>query len=487
MKTEPMAHQVEGIRRLAENPKYFALAADQGTGKTWMLLADIEHQFNAGLIDAALVIAPKGVHINWIRREIPAHLSVPYRADHWVSGAGLRRQRQRDKLLKPGQEGELTVFAINIDALNTKDGRAWCERFLHQHRTMSIVDESSRIKSGTARRTKVAIELGKMSTSRRIASGTMIAQSPLDAFYQFEFLAPRRGLLGTTSYRAFVAEFADVLPPHHPLVQHALERSRGRGNPQLIRRDEETGQPVYRNLEKLQNFMAPYTFRVLKEDCLDLPPKVYQTRYYELAPAQRRVYESVEKEMRYMKEDGELDTYSALTKSTKLQQITSNFIMTEQGVEVIAKNNPRLDLLQDILEDISGQCIIWAVYREEIAQIAILLESMGITFVEYHGGTPEAEREIAIDSFQSGGPRVFLANAQAAGIGLTLTNATTAIYYSCGYSLELRLQSEDRCHRIGTKGTVVYIDLAAVDTVDERIAAALQAKQNVANAIMNGL
>lgn len=487
MKTKPYDHQVEGVRRMAEHNAHFALAADQGTGKTWMLLADLERQYKAGRITAALIVAPKGVHINWVRREIPTHLEVPVRTEYWVSGAGKRKTERMERLLKPALDGELTIFAINIDALNTAAGKRYCDRFLTLHDAAMIVDESSRIKSGAAGRTKAAIALGRKAVSRRIASGTMIAQSPLDAFYQFEFLQPRGKLLGTSSYRAFVAEFAKVLPPDNHLVRHAASRSARSLQPQILERDSVTGMPIYRNLDKLQSLMAPITFRVLKEQCLDLPEKIFQTRYYELEPGQRRVYEQAAEELRYERESGDIDKYTALTKSTKLQQIVGGWIKTDEGLEAVSKKNPRLQLLKEILEDVTGQLIIWAVYRHEIAEICSLLESMGIGHVQYHGGTSDADREAAIDEFQAGRVQAFVGNAQAAGIGLTLTNASTAIYYSNGYSLELRLQSEDRCHRIGTRHPVTYIDLAAIDTIDEKVAAALQAKQDVASAVLDGL
>lgn len=487
MKTEPMKHQLEGRARLRENPRFFALAAEQGTGKTWMLLDDAEHQFETGRIQALLVVAPKGVHTNWVRREIPQHLSVPVVSDHWVSGASARRKKRRERLLRLQDQGALVVFAINIDALNTKDGKAYAERFLHCYETMMVVDESSRIKNPSAGRTKACIDLGKLAKSRRIASGTMLSQGPLDVFSQFEFLAPRGKLLGTSSYRAFVAEFAELLPDNHHLVRHAASKSRGGFAPQLVRTDEATGQPIYRNLDKLQNLMAPYTFRVLKKDCLDLPDKIYKTVYYELEPGQRKVYDIAAEELRYERDNGDIDKYTALTKCTKLQQIASGWIKTDAGLEPVSKGNPRLALLKEVLEDVDGQFIVWAVYRHEIEQIAEALAAAGISCVQYHGGVGDSDREAAVDAFQAGEARAFLGNAQAGGIGLTLTAASTAIYYSNGFSLEIRLQSEDRCHRIGTKKSVLYIDLAAVDTIDERVAAALQAKANVASAVLDGL
>jgi len=486
MKTTPMEHQVEGQRRLDAAPVAFALAAEQGTGKTWMLLNDAERQHAASRITGVLVVAPKGVHTNWIRREIPAHLSTAVKADYYSSGMGARRKARLQKLMHPDDDGALVVVAINIDALNTKDGYKAAELFLMRHEAMMIVDESSRIKTGSAGRTKKCIALGKLAKSRRIASGTMIANSPLDVFYQFEFLKPRGSLLGTTSFSAFTAEFADVLPPEHHLVRHAAAKSARGVAPQMIRKGDD-GRPVFRNLDKLQSLMSPHTFRVLKKDCLDLPDKIYQTAYYDLTPAARRVYDKAADELRYDRDNGDIDAYTAMTKITKLQQMAAGFVMADGKPEYVCAENPRLQLLKDLVEDIDGQFIIWAVYREELRQIVEAMKALGVPCVEYHGGVKTADREVAVDSFQSGEARAFIGQAQAGGIGLTLTAATTAIYYSSNFSLELRLQSEDRCHRIGTKKNVLYIDIAGVDTIDERVAAALQSKSLTASAVLDGL
>jgi SNF2 family DNA or RNA helicase len=486
MKTTPMEHQVEGQARLDAAPSWFALAAEQGTGKTWMLLNDSERQFVAGRITGVLVVAPKGVHTNWVRREIPTHMSVPVKADYYLSGMGARRKARMQKVMRPSEDGELMVLAINIDALNSKDGYKAAETFLMHHEAIMIVDESSRIKTGSAGRTKKCIALGKLAKSRRIASGTMIANSPLDIFYQFEFLKPRGALLGTTSFSAFTAEFADVLPADHHLVRHAAAKSARGIAPQMIRKDD-SGRPVFRNLEKLQKLMAPHTFRVLKKDCLDLPDKIYQTAYYELEPAARRVYDKAAEELRYERDCGEIDAYTALTKITKLQQMAAGFVMVDGTPEYVCEKNPRLALLKELVEDVDGQFIVWAVYREELRQIVAALKELGVPCVEYHGGVKDSDREHAVDSFQRGEARAFVGQAQAGGIGLTLTAATTAIYYSCNFSLELRLQSEDRCHRIGTKQNVVYIDIAGVDTIDERISSALQSKSITASAVLDGL
>jgi SNF2 family DNA or RNA helicase len=324
--------------------------------------------------------------------------------------------------------------------------------------------------------------------SRRIASGTLIAdRGPLDAFNQFQFL--ENGLLGTTSYRAFTARYAKLLAKDHPLVQDIVQKARARGrraSPQVIARDE-NGAPKFKNLEQLQELMAPYTYRVLKSECLDLPDKIYQTMPFEMLPAQRRLYEQIAADKRFERDDGEIDIFTALTIIQKLRQVTSGFIMVDGEPLGLENAKPRIDATRELVADIDGKIVIWASFREEIRQLVEQLTKDGKRCVEYHGGVKPADREIAIDSFQNGDADIFISNPKAGGTGLTLVAASASIYHSCDYSLEDRLQSEDRTHRIGTANNVVYYDLCAIDTIDEQIAAALQTKQDIAIKILENL
>lgn len=486
MKTTGMNHQIIGLGRLAANPVYYALACEQGTGKTWMLLADAERQFQADHIEGLLVVAPNGVHTNWVRREIPTHLSIPSIAAHYKSGASKKLVARVERVINERECDELAVLTINIDALNTKNGLNVCKRFLTRHRCMMVIDESQKIKNPTAARTKKATLLGDMAVSRRIASGTMLSNGPSDVYSQYHFLKP--GLLGTRSYRAFVSQYNVILPPDHPVVMKAKERSRfGNAEPQILATDPVTGQPKTRNLDKLSALMAPYTYRVLKKDCLDLPDKIYQTHYFELSPKQRALYNQVKEELRYERPDGEIDLYTALTLGTKLRQVTSGFIMIDGQAHLIpAAENPRLAAYLALREDIEGAVITWAHYRAEIAMIVKALRAQGRTVVEYHGGIKGPEREAAIDAIQSGRATDIVMNS-AGATGITLTAAETALYYSHDYVLENRQQGEDRNHRIGTKSNVLYVDLVAEDTIDERIAAALQSKALTAKVVMDAL
>lgn len=483
MKTQGMQHQLEGLRRMAGRTN-FALFMEQGTGKTWTILADAERLYAAGKIDALLVIAPKGVHTNWINREIPAHMDVPHIiARAWKSGGGKRHRASLDALLKPRDVGEplpLRVLAMNIDAIMTKDGYDFARRFLLVTRALIAIDESSRIKNPDAGRTKALMRLRPMAEYTRIASGTPITNAPVDVFAQMEFM--ESGLLGTTSYRAFVAEYAELMNNNHPMMRNLIQRNPRAAQAQIIARNPD-GSPRWRNLDKLQKLLAPHSYRVLKRDCLDLPEKIYKVHEFDLSAAQMKAYELLDKEKRIaIPDSGDVLTVSDLAQLVKLQQITSGFVNPPGGGDPIyvGEDNPRLKALVDMVEDLNGQFIVWARFREELRNIAAALAKAGLRVAEYHGGVNTADREAAVDGFQRGEIDVFVGQPQSGGIGLTLTNAETVIYYSNDFNLETRLQSEDRAHRIGTKRNVVYIDLVATGTIDEAIARALQRKNRIA-------
>lgn len=483
MKTQGMRHQMQAVQRMVGRPTY-ALFMEQGTGKTWTLLADIERLYAKGTIDSALVVAPNGVHLNWINREIPTHMEGDIVARAWRSGASARHMRSLEDLFRPRPEGQpvpLRILAVNIDALVTKKGYDFCERFMLSGKPIIILDESSRIKNPDAARTKALMRLRNYCRGARIASGTPVTNSPVDVFAQMEFL--ESGLLGTTSYRAFVAEYADVLPNNHPLMQNMVRRNPRAAYAQIIARNPD-GSPRWRNLDKLHKLLEPHSFRVLKKDCLDLPDKIYKTITFEMNSEQQRVYEKMQDELRIDLGDNVELPVSELAALIKLQQITSGFVNTPMGIRYVTEDNPRLKAFMDAVEDVDGKFIVWARFREELDAIAMALIKAGISCVHYHGGVSRDDREKAVDKFQHGDARVFVGQPQSGGIGLTLTAAETVFYFSNDFNLETRLQSEDRAHRIGTRRNVVYIDLAAENTVDEQIARNLQRKKRTAAVVL---
>lgn len=478
MKTQPMAHQVTGLA-LSEGKRNFAFLMEQGTGKTWLTLADVERCFIGNKIDALLVIAPNGVHSNWTRIEIPTHLEIPVHAYTWNGKPTTKKAKKAfdDFWIGLDKNPNLRVFVINIDAVNTAAGYDAAELFLNSFRTMAVVDESTRIKNPNSKRTEKTIELGRLAIARRILSGTPLTKAPTDVFSQFDFLKP--GLLGTTSYRAFVAEYAVLLRHDSPQMQAIMKKIGGRGVPQIVAEDA-NGNKMWRNLDKLAKMIEPHSYRVRKEDCLDLPPKVYKTITFELDPKQRMVYDRLKEDYHY-DNDGDDMSFEAIATRTKLKQVTSGFINVFGEAQLIdPSSNPRMSAFRDALEDADGQFIVWAMFEEEINQIMAVLDEYKISYCHYYGKTSKEARIQAIDDFQAGRKQAFIGHAAAAGIGITLTAARTAYYYSCSFDNELRLQSEDRNHRIGTTTKVLYVDFVAEDTIDEDVMKSLATKNAIA-------
>jgi len=489
VKTVGFGHQLEALQRM-NGKEYYALFMEAGTGKTFTLLADAERAYCAGKIDSVLVVCPNGLQLNWVKREIPIHLEVPYIARAWRSSASDAERKKTEEVFKLREVGEvppLRILAINIEALNTPNGLNFCMSFVNATKCMMVIDESSRIKNPTAARTKKVMKLKPFTVMRRIATGTPITKAPMDVFTQMEFLS--RGLLGTTSYRSFVSEYAELTDMDSPMFKQLVRRNPRMADAQIVAKDA-NGAPIWRNLDKLQGLLQPHSFRVLKKDCMDLPEKIYTTRYFNLSAEQRKAYSNLEDDLRiYLGDifDGKIVPVTALAALTKLQQITSGFVMVK-GIDepvYIAEKNARLDALEEVLEDVEGQLIIWARFREEISAIAKMLAAKGRRVVEYHGGVKSADREVAVDSFQRGEAEIFVGQPQSGGIGLTLTAANTVIYFSQDFNLETRLQSEDRAHRIGTTKKVLYIDLVANETVDEKISISLQRKSDMATMILD--
>lgn len=483
-----MAHQTEGLARL-EGRRYYGLFCEQGTGKTWIGLADAERAFGLNKINGLLVVAPKGVHTNWTRREIPTHLSAPYRAAAYLSGNKTALKACRALNVEAGDK--LRILSINIDALNHKEGFAVARQFLVEHEAMMFVDESHRIKTPTTGVTKRTLALGRLAKARRIASGTPLVNAPPDMFSQFEFLRP--GLLGQRDYRAFLARYAELETEGDRTLRYILHQQMNESQrraikegrmpmPQIIRRDH-NNQPRWRNLDELRGLLEPHAYRVLKKDCLDLPEKIRQTRDFDLSPALRAAYDRLQREL-ILEVGPDLLAVHALAARGKLMQLTSGFALVDGMPHYIEQNNPRLALLREVVTDQQGQFIVWAHFREEIAAIMRLLAEMGITAAEYHGGVGTRAREDAVDGFQEGRYRAFVGQPGAGGVGLTLTAAETVIYYSNDFNYGHRSQSEDRSHRTGTTWHVLYIDLVANDTIDEAVAAALRRKEDIAAEVL---
>jgi SNF2 family DNA or RNA helicase len=381
----------------------------------------------------------------------------------WQANINKKQQEKLDQLFKTGHE--LHILVMNVEALSTDKGKLFAAKFLRSHKSMLAIDESTTIKNPKAKRTKNILSLSFICKYRRIMTGSPVTRNPLDLYAQCEFLNPR--LLQFTSYYAFRNRYAEMKTIHvHGRSVNVVNK--------------------FQNLKELSETLKPFSYRVLKQDCLDLPEKVYIKREISLSPEQKKLYEQMKKQAIAVLNGKQVTSVTVLTQLMRLQQITCGHFTADDGSIQPVKNN-RLAELLDVLEEVEGKVIIWGHYQEDVKNIVnILTEKYGPgSVVSYYGLTPQEERQKNIKRFQANnGVRFLVGTPQTGGYGITLTEANTVIYYSNGYDLEKRMQSEDRAHRIGQKKTVTYVDIIAQDTVDEKIVKSLRKKINIASEVM---
>jgi SNF2 family DNA or RNA helicase len=463
-KTEPYAHQMTALEKGWKETAY-GYFMEMGTGKSKVIVDTAAMLYDAGKIDGLLIIAPKGVYNNWYRKEIPEHIPahLDTRVAIWRAKLDKKTKNAINNLFTTSHN--LDILIMNIDAVITENGAMVAEKFLLGHGAMMVVDESTTIKTPTAKRTKKIIELGKRAKYRRILTGSPVTKSPLDIYSQCAFLNPH--FLGFSSYYTFRRRYA-------------VTQNQNYGGPNFI---QVVG---YQNTTELAETLNEFTYRVTKDECLDLPDKIFMRREFDMTPEQKKVYEEMRRTAIAFLEEEEVSATSVITQLLRLHQISCGFFPTDEG-EVLPLKNFRMPELLSALEEIEGKVIIWANYRHDIFALSELLkkEFGKDSYVTYFGDTTDDERQSAVAAFQDpdSSVRFFLGNTQTGGYGITLTEASTVIYYSNNYDLEKRLQSEDRAHRIGQNNSVTYIDLVCKGTVDEKIITALRNKISLANQV----
>jgi SNF2 family DNA or RNA helicase len=464
-KNKPFLHQQAYLTRFWKT-RVAALFADMGTGKSFMVINNIAMLYDTGEINAALIVAPKGVYRNWMDTELPKHLPthVVHRTALWSPTPRKAEQEAMDKLFEVSED--LKILIMNIEAFSTEKGVRFANRFLLCHHVFMVIDESTTIKTHTATRSKNAAKVGKAARYKRIMTGSPVTKSPMDLFQQCEFLSP--DCLEVSSYYAFQARYAVTVERN--LSTHSFKQVVG-----------------YRRLDELQEKLDKFAFRVTKDECLDLPDKLYTKREVELTEEQIKAYGQMKAMALAQFNQGVVSTVNALTQIMRLHQIVCGHVKLDTG-EVLSLPNKRVDELLAIAEETAGKIIIWANYRHDIEAIKIALsKEYGMNAVgTYYGDTEPDERQRVVREFQDPESelRFFVGNPKTGGYGLTLTAASVVVYFSNSFDLEVRLQSEDRAHRIGQSKNVTYIDLIAPKTVDEKIVKALRDKIDIASQVL---
>lgn len=453
-KTTPFRHQIIGFN-LARDRREFGIFFEQGLGKTKVAIDLADYWMDIGHLDKVIIFCPNFVKSVW-HSEIMIHSSHNFPI-YTINGSEGSKRMQYFELFHTCKHGWLV---LNYEELITKfSTELYWE--VQNFKILLIGDESTRLKNRAAKSVKVACDLSKRSEKRLILTGTPITNNPLDFWSQFVFL---RADLGFSTFTAFRNNYA---------IMGGFE------NHQVVK---------WLNLDDLKKRVSAFSIRKTKEECLDLPAKVYQPEYIDLQKDHFVIYEKMRKEavLELRQEEatngGRVSSANVVSKLLRLSQIAGGTLKLEDGTRTRLKWQPKLDRLIELVRDeIDGthQVIVWARFTEEIRMIGEELTKNGISNTENYGETKDKDRRSNIDDFQSGKVRVFIGQPHAVGVGVTLTAASYVIYYSNDYSLETRLQSEDRCHRIGQDKTVIYIDLIASKTADILVVKALRSKKSL--------
>jgi len=439
---------------------------EMGTGKSKVIIDTVAYLYDAGRIDSVLIIAPKGMYKNWINNELPTHLPdhIVHRAAAWSS---TMRKAEEEKVRSCLEAvDDLRIIVMNVEAFSSKKGGKFAELFCTcGGNVFMVVDESTTIKNPKAARTKSILKLGTYAKYKRILTGEPITRSPLDLYSQCQFLSP--AILGFSSYYSFRNRYAIMV-------------------------DMKTGMRSFKKvvgfqrLDELGGLIHDFSYRCKKDECLDLPDKIYQYRTVELTKEQKDLYNNLSNAAMTLYKSQSLTVDNALTLMLRLHQITCGHFVSDDG-EVSSIPDNRLAELEHVLEEAPDKVIIWATYVNDIKRICSLIgEKYGLdSYVPYYGAVSQDDRETALTRFQNEEAcRFFIGNPQTGGMGLTLTAANTVVYYSNNFNLEHRIQSEDRAHRIGQNRSVLYVDLICPGTIDSKVVKSLRDKKQVAQQIM---
>lgn len=480
--TEPYKHQKDWFDRVKDK-KYFAFEWEMGLGKTKIILDICQSLWKQGEIDALLVITLKGVHWKWAELEAPLH----FPASKPVAWNNTRKNNNMEiNGVHITKVKGFVVAAINFDAVRTPKGKSFCERFLRTREAGIVIDESQKIKTPRSATTKACLRLSKMAEYKWICTGTMSTGKTIDAWSQYRFLN------------------TNIFPEKFEAFKHQYCEMEDVGNKKIMtwetdpltKRSHRVEKPLQRitgakNLDELVARLNPFRSRLLKEECLDLPEKLYRLRSFILGNEQRKIYTDMLKNFRSNFEGQTMTAARGLTWLLRLHQITCNFVTPDDcdpldeniKGEPITSSNPRIDALMEEISKIDGACIVWSSWRYCLREIkqALAKEYGAESVREYHGGVKDTDKKENLEAFQNGEGRFFLANPQSAGVGIDLVRAQQMIYYNNSYDLALRLQSEDRIHRIGQTGACTITDIEGIGTIDREQLKMLKQKQELSS------
>lgn len=472
MDSRPMwKHQAVGMARCVQSDD-FMLAFEMGTGKTRTMIEALRRMYaSEGRLMKTLIIAPIIVCPNW-KDEFKLYSKVDPKDVLVLTKSGKRRCR--DLISAVGEDlSRNKIVVTNYQGLLIKD---LYELIMAWRPEIVIFDESQRLKNPSSSTSKLAFKLAERTKRRYMMTGSPILNSPMDIFQQFKIMD--QGKSFGKNFMSFRANYF--------IDENDKFKAKQTYFPKWVV-----------NPYKLKDMMEKIdskSMRVLKSECLDLPPLLKQKIYVDLSPQQEKAYEEMKKEFITFLETAKgpraVVAEMAITKAMRMQQIVTGFARDEHGTDH-KLDNPRLDTLKELIDDITSndqKVIVWSCFHANYEDIRTVCNQLGVGYVELHGQIDASQRVEAMNKFrQDPSIKVCIANQRAAGLGINLVEASYSIYYSKTYSLEDQLQSEARNYRGGSEmhAKITQIDLVARGTIDELINEALDKKLKVAEYIID--
>lgn len=431
---------------------------EMGCGKTLTTIAVAGALYNLGKIDRVLVVAPTSVCSVW-PHDLNQFATFP-----WEARVLLGDKKKRLKALNELENWPFKALRIAVINYESTHREGIFEALAAYKPDLIVCDESQRIKNPSAAQSKALHKLGDAAPFRMILSGTPVQNNAVDLYSQYRFLDP--AVYGANFY-AFKNRYCIM---------------GGYGQHQIV---------GYRNMDELVEKEHSVAYRVTKEECLDLPQQTFINRYVQFTDAEQAIYEQLRKSSFLELETGENVTATTiLTMYLRLMQLTGGFLTADESTRPKQVNTAKLDALADIVDDYvvdaGKKLVIFARFRAEIAAIENLLRLRKIQYGSIYGDVPMEERGKIVDDFQTNpDTKVFVAQIQTAGLGITLHAASTAVFYSYDYNYANYAQALARIHRIGQRLPVTYIHLVVDGSIDEKILAALENKEDMAKTVVD--
>lgn len=450
-----MAHQVRGVKFGLERSN-FALVMDRGTGKTPTVMSIIDHRMKHDGLEKVLYVAPLSTVKNVARESITW-------ADRIRPAILVGARAKRVKMLKSPLHN---MFIINFEGT-----RIMTRELLNMGFGMIVVDESTRIKD---RRTQVARAMsiiGANTKYKATLTGMPFTEGVEDAWSQFHFLDPN---ILQQNYYVFRSKYC---------VLKDLRFGKGKRFKKI------TG---YKEMDDFERRVMPHVYRVAKEDCLDLPPKLFQILRVRMLEAQAKQYATVKEETMSMIDGSTITHQQALAKIQKLRQVAAGFLYDNEHKPITvpcAKYQVLADLIDETLYG-RKKMVIFTSFRAEPEMVKNVVEGLKKEVKVFMLPVKPLERQDEIDRWtEYPKPAVLIANARSGGTGLNLTAADTAVFISNDWRMEDREQAKDRIHRIGSEvfDKVTIVDIVTEDTVEELILEALDKKKNLVQMFLDRL